>query len=44
MYKVYGRPFAGSLIGEFLLTEANVDYQFIKIDSEYKLNFCKIFV
>ena len=34
MYKVYGRPFAGSLIGEFLLTEANVDYQFIKIDYE----------
>ena len=34
MYKVYGRPFAGSLIGEFLLTEANVDYQFVKIDYE----------
>ena len=34
MYKVYGRPFAGSLIGEFLLNEANVDYQFIKIDYE----------
>ena len=34
MYKVYGRPFAGSLIGEFLLTEANIDYQFIKIDYE----------
>tara|TARA_X000000368_G_scaffold298918_1_gene238048 strand:- start:3491 stop:4099 length:609 start_codon:yes stop_codon:yes gene_type:complete len=34
MYKVYGRPFAGSLIGEFLLTEANIDYQFIEIDYE----------
>ena len=34
MYKVYGRPFAGSLIGEFLLTEANLNYQFIKIDYE----------
>ena len=34
MYKVYGRPFAGSLIVEFLLTEANENYQFIKIDYE----------
>ena len=32
MYKVYGRPFAGSLIAEFLLSEANEKYEFIKID------------
>ena len=32
MYKVYGRPFVGSLIAEFLLTESNVEYEFIKID------------
>ena len=34
MYKVYGRPFAGSLIAEFLLNEANADYEFIKVDYE----------
>ena len=32
MYKVYGRPFAGSLIAEFLLSEANEKFEFIKID------------
>ena len=32
MYKVYGRPFVGSLIAEFLLTESNVEYEFINID------------
>ena len=34
MYKVYGRPFAGSLIAEFLLNEADADYEFIKVDYE----------
>ena len=34
MYKVYGRPFAGSLIAEFLLSEADADYEFIKVDYE----------
>ena len=32
MYKVYGRSFAGSLIAEFLLSEANEKYEFIKVD------------
>ena len=34
MYKVYGRPFAGSLIAEFLLNEVDADYEFIKVDYE----------
>ena len=43
MYKVYGRPFAGSLIAEFLLNEADADYEFIKVDyeSSKKVDFLK---